>query len=393
MKRLLLLACLLLTACVPAVVTVEVTAPAVSDVELPGDVLPVEAQRVIDRATATAGAVATQAAVMTAAEVSARTTSTAAVMLTREALEVVQTQAAITLTVQAGAIAATGTRAAQTQAARQTSPWATATWSAVATQRVVELASVQATATEIAVRAGKSAATGDLLTGLVQVMLVAALLTALAVGSVCVWWANRRQQIRTETYQAMQDEQLERARAETNRVKAAAVQAMIVERETGPYLITASGLVPLLPGGHVVQAQPNRAFEWRWRSACKAAVYTGVALGERQNKTARFGERDLASAEHPYVVNADGSPSSAGYRDIQRLLVRAGVWVAVDRKGTGWARGWTLDRFETEFDQLALPDLPAGEPPEVRIVPRSSALPAAAAGSAAPQWEGVDDDD
>ncbi len=388
MKRLLLLACLLLSACVPAAVTVEVTAPVAS-----GEVLPVEAQRVIDRATATAGAVATQAAVMTSAELSARASSTAAVRLTQEALAVAQTQVALTLTVQAGAQAATATLAAQTQAARQTSPWATATWSAVATRSVLELASVQATATEIAVRADKSAATGDLLAGLVQVLLVAALFTAGAVGSVTVWWANRRQQIRTETYQAMQAEDLERARAETNRVKAEAVQAMIVERETGPYLITPAGLVPLLPGGHVVQDQPNRAFEWRWRSACKAAVYTGVALGEQQHKTARFGERDLASAEHPYVVNADGSPSSAGYRDIQRLLVRAGVWVAVDRKGTGWARGWTLDRFEAEFDQLALPELPAGEPPEVRIVPRSSALPAVAARAAAPQHpEGVDDD-
>lgn len=374
-----LIACLLLTACAPVVLT-------------PAPIGPAELQRYADAATNTAAAVDAQAsqdarqqAQATATGQSARETATAASLATLEALAARQTEAAVQLTSAAGAAAGTDAAAIRTQAARQTQVWATPTWAAVATGQALELAGARATATEIAARAAKSAAGAELLRGISGALTVAALLGGLAVAAVAVWWANRRQEIRTETYQELQWAKIDQARAETDRAKAEAIRAMIIERDSQPYLITPRGLVPMLAGGQPVQAANNRAREWRWRSACKAAAHTGVALGEAQGKTPRFGERDLASAEQPYVVTADGQPSSAGYRDLQRLLVRAGVWVVVDRKGTSWARGWNLERFEREFDALPLLNLPDGEPPEVRIVPRSSALPAVTAAPAAPQ--------
>ena len=118
---LLSLVCLLLAACSPAV---YVTPGA-------GDVLPVEAQRVIDRATATAAAVATQDAQATATDQSARETSTAAALGTLGALAARQTEVALSLTQGAGLAASTDTQAARTQAAQQTQAWATPTAAAM----------------------------------------------------------------------------------------------------------------------------------------------------------------------------------------------------------------------------------------------------------------------
>lgn len=117
MRRLLLLAALALTACAPVVVTV----PAAS-----GDVLPAEAQRVIDRATATAAVVATQAAQATALrQQTLEALDLQAVQLTRAAAQtqdvISQTAVAATAAMQATADAAatqeTGRAQAQTTAA------------------------------------------------------------------------------------------------------------------------------------------------------------------------------------------------------------------------------------------------------------------------------------
>src|SRR5688500_3731475 len=72
-----LLTALTLAACVAA--------PLATPQPVVGEVLPVEAQRVIDRATATAGAIGTLSAQATATAVSARETSTAASLSTHNA--------------------------------------------------------------------------------------------------------------------------------------------------------------------------------------------------------------------------------------------------------------------------------------------------------------------
>jgi hypothetical protein len=355
---------LLLAACAPVVVTVPAAGGS-------GDLLPAAAQRVIDRATATAGAVATQAAQATALRVQ-----------TQEALTVEQTQVALQLTSAAGAALATDAAAVKMQDARATQVWATPTWAAVATDAALQLASVHATATEVAVQSAKSAAGTDLLRGISGAIVIGTLLSVLEIGAIAVWWANRRQEIRTEAYQEQQWAKVDLARAETERAKAEAIRAMIVERDGAPWLITPRGLVPMLPGGQVVQAENNRARERRWRAAIQRAVVVGIELG--QGGKPKFGERDLAGERGAWIVNADGTPSSAGYRDINRTLRRAGVWTTAGRD-TAFARGLDAGRFEREFDQLPLPELPEGEPPDVRVPVRSSAVTAIPPVSAVPQ--------
>lgn len=119
MRRLLLLASLLLaTACAPVVVTVPVASG--------GEVLPAEAQRVIDRATATAAVAATQAAQATALRVQTlEALDLESVQLTRAAAQTqdvisrtaVAATAAAQATVDAAATQETGRARAQATAA------------------------------------------------------------------------------------------------------------------------------------------------------------------------------------------------------------------------------------------------------------------------------------
>lgn len=105
---------LLLTACSP----VYVTAPA------GGVLLPVEAGRIVDAATATAGAVATQVAQSTATDQSARATSTAARAATLESISDSQVLATLSAARTQDAIGATsavaGTQAQATSASAGT---------------------------------------------------------------------------------------------------------------------------------------------------------------------------------------------------------------------------------------------------------------------------------
>lgn len=147
MRKALLLTILLLAACgsatplpLPQVVVITATAQPVVVV---GDVLPVEAQRIIDAATATAAAVATAQAQATATDEAARATSTTAARLTADALMVRQTETVLQLTAGAGQALATDSAARRTQAADQTA--AAATPAAAA-----QLAAVGATATALA---------------------------------------------------------------------------------------------------------------------------------------------------------------------------------------------------------------------------------------------------
>ncbi len=359
MRRILLLTALLLAACVPAVVT-----PVVRDVSA------LEAGWIIADATNTAAAAATRLA-------ETRATQTSVAQSTRDALAVEATRAGIALTAGQARVQATDAAAVRTAAAEQTHAYATPTWAALQTRAALDRAGVLATATALAADAERVAASAHLATGVAQTAVIVALLAGLTLAAIVAWWTNERQRIRTDTFRELQWQRVEQAEAETRRIQAGAIRACILERDGAPWLVTPRGLVPLLPGGQVVQAaERSRAREHRWRAAIKRAVIAGVELGVGGKP--QFGERDLAG---PWIVNADGTPSSAGYRAINRLLRRAGIWTTAGRD-TVFARGWNLDRFEREFDAAPLPHLPEGEPPEVRIPLRSSA---AAAISAVPQ--------
>jgi hypothetical protein len=102
--------------------------------------------------------------------------------------------------------------------------------------------------------------------------------------------------------------------------------------------------VPLLPASG----------EWRWRVALKRAVYCGIELGRDRGRP-QFGERDLAGLEpdQAWVANPDGTPSSAGYRKISKVVRRAGVW-ATSGRDTTWGPDWDEARFERDFDAISL---------------------------------------
>ena len=148
MHRLLLaLITLTLTACAAAP-QVAVVTPIMRSIS------PQEAGAIIIDATNTAAAVATQAALATATEISARATSTTAWRSTQDAVTLQQTVSALDLTQAAGQGAATEISGVKTQAAGQTATWGPPTLQAVATRaaataRALVAADVAATADAI----------------------------------------------------------------------------------------------------------------------------------------------------------------------------------------------------------------------------------------------------
>lgn len=133
LRRLLLLLPLLLTACAAAPVIVYVTQPANTD----GVLLPEQLQRAADAYTATARAMATQAAQTTATDQSSRATATTARQATLDALAARQTEAALAVTQSAAVALATDAASAKTQQVGQLQTWGTATAVALRTQSAV----------------------------------------------------------------------------------------------------------------------------------------------------------------------------------------------------------------------------------------------------------------
>jgi len=224
------------------------------------------------------------------------------------------------------------------------------------------------------------------------VAVAVATLVLLALGGITVYWANERWKARQVSLEASQAEQLDRERLATEReqvalarLKLELMRDLMIERDGRPWLLTDDGrLAPMLPGDLTPVSHPNQAREWRWRAAIKKTVFCGIAMGAEKGSP-QFGERDLAGRdpEKCWVVNADGTPSSSGYRKINRVLRVLGIWITAGKETT-FAPDWTPERFEREFDHLPLPELPEGEPPMVKIPERSSAVSAVAAVSAAP---------
>lgn len=376
----LLSAACLLSACSPEVV--YLTPPAANLAG--GDVLPVEAQRIIDHATATGAALATVSARATAE----RLVTVQALQDARDVatLSAAQTQSAFDVALQAGQAtqAAQSTLAVQTVSAAQTQAWATPTWAAQRTQAAAERAGIAASATAIAVASDRAQAGADAYRSLWAAAVAIAVLAMLVLAGIFIYWANERQRLRLATLAATEAEKVDRERLATEReqvalarMKLELMRDLMIERDGRPWLLMDDGrLAPMLPGDLTPVSHPNQARDWRWRAAAKKVVFCGIAMGAEKGSP-QFGERDLAGAEPEkcWVVNQDGTPSSAGYRKIAGLLRKMGVWI-VSGRDTVFAPAWTPERFEREFDHLPLPALPAGEPPEVRTPDRSSAVSA-----------------
>lgn len=389
LRRLFPLLILFCVACaaVPAPVIVYVTqAPA-------GPMDYLTAGEIVRVATVTAVAQATESA----RETAVRLVTEQALQDARDqaTLSAAQTQSALDVAMQAGAATqgAQGTSAVQTQAAGQTQAWATPTWAALHTQAAAERAGISATATEIAVNGQRSQAGADGYRNLWGAAVAVATIVLLVAGSIAVYFYFQREQARLSTLQQAEAEKADRERLETERaqvelerMKLMLLRDLMIERDGRPWLVTAGGrLAPMLPGDMTAVSHPNQARDWRWRAAIKKTVYCGIALGAATGAP-QFGERDLAGAEPDkcWVVNADGKPSSTGYRKVAGLLRKMGIWTTSGRDTT-FTPEWTATRFEREFDHLPLPELPEGEPPIVKIPDRSSAVPAVAAIAAVPQ--------
>ncbi|MCC6192075.1 MAG: hypothetical protein IT318_23850 [Anaerolineales bacterium] len=326
MGRILFCVCILLTAaCAPVVVTV----PAAG-----GDVLPAEAQRVIDRATATAAAYATAGAQATASELAARATSTAAAQLTLGALAVEQTRAALQLTAGAGAAMSTDIAAQRTQAAAQTQAWATPTAAALRTQAAYA-------ATQAAGEQARAASVGEFwetLRAVLIVTLVVAGLTAITVLAVDRLTAVRIARLR---------EQAAIAR-EAFRLLPPGHWAEWAPGE-GYQVYTLPGLLDA-PAA-IVEHQPTQPSRVHgWRQAVRLFGWWGSQYG--------FTRAELM---------ARGVVTDPAYRRLAGVLKAAGVLGDVIVPGkpgrqTGWRPEWNFARLADELSAGRLDaHLPTGE--------------------------------
>jgi hypothetical protein len=322
-------ACLMLAACSP----VYLTAPA------GGDVLPVEAQRVIDRATATAAQAATQAAGATATGQSARETSKEASLGTLAAR---QTEVGLSQTQGAGVAAATDAAGERTEAAHDTQVWATPT-----------AAAIRAGATAQAVENTRRTAQAENVAEFWRTLrtLIIALLIVAGLTAICVAALDRITQIRI----------------------ARLAQAAAIAREAfrllppGHWAEWAPGdgySVYALPGlldapSTIVEnfsTGPDRAHAWR--QALRLFAWWGDKYG--------FGMRELGPA-------GAGVVSDPAWRTLSKLLRGAGVLAEAPipgkrGKATAWAPDWDYRRLHDELGhgRLSLPFPTDDDAPEVR---------------------------
>lgn len=327
MRSALLLAAFLLTACAPAQVVITASA---------GDVLPAEAQRVIDRATATAGAVATQVAGVTAAA-----------LATRDTLAIEQTHAALALTQGAAQAQATTTAAERTQTAQETHQ---ARYVAQQATYAAQTPTVAAGFTQAALQATQAVTERDRQASVsafwewVRWTTVAALIGLALV--VCVLVLMRGIVI---------------IRAEERRAEAATAREAFKVLAPGHWAEWTAGHgydVYPLPGlldapPVIIENTPTGPSHLHsWRHAVRLFAWWGDRYG--------FGIRELG-AEGAGVV------SDPVWRRLSKLLKDAGVLAEVTipgkkGKATAWAGGWDYRRLTDDLStgRLALP-FPAGD--------------------------------
>lgn len=343
MRRTVFLLALLLTACAPVVVTV---APA------GGDVLPAEAQRVIDRATATAGAVATQAAQSTARELAARATSTAGAQQTRDTLAMQQTQAALSVTLGAAQAVATDGAGVKTQAVGETRSAATQAQGAT---YIAQTPTAAAARTQAAIDATQSASRQASAESAAAFWAwlrwtTVALIIALAL-VICVLVLVRG---------------LAYIRAEDRRAQAATARDAFRLLSPGHWAEWQPGdgyRVYQLPGlldtpPTVIEntvSMPNRVHAWR--HAVRLFAWWGDKYG--------FGIRELGP------VGA-GVVTDPAWRVLAKLLKDAEVLADITLPGkkgraTAWAPEWDFARLTEELSsgKLALPFPTQDDPPKV----------------------------
>lgn len=336
-RFLILFALLILTACAPAYPLPQGGS---------GDILPAEAQRVIDQATATAGAVATRGAMATEAAQIAQATSTAGALATRDSLQVEQTRSALQITEQAAAAIIARDQAQQTQAQAATHAAATPTAEALRNQiRADQIAADQAEQA----RADWAAFWNALGDTIVFVVLIGGLsLTVAIIGAFALRaWAifiAAQAQIAREAFKMLPPSHY-----------------ADYDTRAGGYRVLPMPALNAPPD--VIDIDPQ-ASAGGWASGWKRAYRLYVFWGDRFG----FGIRDLG----PKGVGVVSDPD---WRRLNDRLVAKGVLVVrmIDRGGkkvrvTTWADQMSLARFYDDYGngRIALP-LPADEePPTVK---------------------------
>lgn len=344
MKRLLLLG-LFLSACAaaPSIRQAQDAAPTPAvDWSIQEAQRVIEAQHEIDAATARAQVEATRAAV-----------STQDRLATEQALADVLTVAAVTQQ-------AEKTHAAQTPTAAAVNLKMTQGADAI---------HLQARQTEIylTLLAAKEKRDGE---GWAAFWFVVRAFGIVTIG-IWAYYYRQRQIIDRDVYHEVEWLKVEAANAKKLIAQAEAIKANTITIENQPYLITPEGYRRLMPAAIEIATpeQPNQAQAQRMRAAIKMIVGWGVELGRMQSTTPQFGERDLCI----YIVNPDGTPNVAGYRRIKGALYEMGVWQRSGRDVV-WGPGWSVERFDHEFDLAPLPDSLTGDPPIVLTTLRGYAI-------------------
>lgn len=322
---------IVLSACAPAVV---ILTPDGSE----GGVLPVEAQRVIDRATATAGAVATQAAFATATERSASSSATAASHATWDNLALAQTQAAMGATSNAIAAAATDAAARASATSAAAAAWATPTIAAMRTQAAIAIG-----------QARRQQAAADSAAEFWQTLRVILLVVVASLGVVtCVllWVAGRSLMRMAEM-------------AQRAAIARAAFRVLSpghwaeYEPDDGYRVYPLPGLLNA-PAAVVDNIPTATDREHAWRRTFRAFCWAGEQWG--------FGMRTLSGLDSPYRV-----VSEPGWRQLRRILKNSGV-LGGGNDGTYWEGGWDYRTFSDALSsgRLSLPH-PDTDAPDVDL--------------------------
>lgn len=163
-------------------------------------------------------------------------------------------------------------------------------------------------------------------------------------------------------------------------------RALIVVIDNENYYASPGGLVPF--GQKVEQAVETKARASKLRTACKLLVYAAVQLGQ-DGEEYPFSERALVIRNSVVTRPDTGEPWVEGYRLVVGVLKSKSVGILAGKggKATNWSDGWSLERFEREFDMMPLPDVPESAIPDVRVTLRGSAVNAVSRSSAVPQLE------
>jgi hypothetical protein len=323
--------------------TLAACAPAVYVTPGAGDVLPVQAQRIIDAATATAGAQATQDARATQIDLSGRQTATAARQSTLDALQGRQTEVALSLTQGAGLAAATDTQAARTQAAQATAQWATPTARALVAQATAQAA-------DSARRAAQAESAAEFWASLRFIVL--ALLIVAGLSAICVAVVDGITRIRV-------------ARLASRAAIAREAFRLLPPGHWAEWAPGEGYQVYALPGlldapAAIIENAPTAPDKAHgWRQSVRLFCWWGDRYG--------FGVRELGPA-------GAGVVTDPAWRTLARLLKSAGVLAETTipgKKGraTAWAPDWNYRRLHDELGhgRLTLP-FPADDPaPEVRF--------------------------